>query len=49
LRSSGGGLEVGDQADFVVLDAPSHVFISYRPGVQLVSATYIAGKKVVGA
>ena len=49
LRTSGGGLEVGDRADFVVLDAPSHVFISYRPGVQLVSATYIAGKKVFGA
>lgn len=49
LRTSGGGLEVGDKADFVVLDAPSHVFISYRPGVQLVSATYIAGKKVFGA
>ena len=49
LRTSGGGLEVGDRADFVVLNAPSHVFISYRPGVQLVSATYIEGKKVFGA
>ncbi len=46
LRTQGGNLAVGDRADFVVLDAPSHVFISYRPGVQLVSKTFIAGKQV---
>ena len=46
LRSDGGSLEVGASADFVVLDAPSHVFLSYRPGVQLVSQTYIAGRRV---
>lgn len=46
LRSEGGSLEVGGSADFVVLDTPSHLFLSYRPGVQLVSQTYIAGKRV---
>jgi imidazolonepropionase len=46
LRSEGGSLDVGSSADFVVLDAPSHLFLSYRPGVQLVSQTYIAGKRV---
>jgi len=46
LRSEGGSLDVGSSADFVVLDAPSHLFLSYRPGVQVVSQTYIAGKRV---
>jgi len=46
LRTEGGSLDVGASADFVVLDAPSHLFLSYRPGVQLVSQTYIAGRRV---
>jgi imidazolonepropionase len=46
LQTEGGSLQVGDRADFVVLDAPSHIYLSYRPGVQLVSATYIGGIKV---
>jgi len=46
LQTEGGSLQVGDRADFVVLDAPSHIYLSYRPGVQLVSATYIGGNKV---
>jgi imidazolonepropionase len=46
LRTEGGSLSVGASADFVVLDAPNHLFLSYRPGVQLVSQTYIAGRRV---
>lgn len=46
LRNELGQLSVGSRADFVVLDAPSHVHLAYRPGVQLVSETYVMGKKV---
>jgi imidazolonepropionase len=45
---SRGGLEVGMRADFAILDAPNHLFLAYRPGVQLIAATYVAGKKVYG-
>ncbi len=43
-----GALRVGMRADFAILDAPNHLFLAYRPGVQLVAATYVAGKKVYG-
>ncbi len=43
-----GTLRVGMRADFAILDAPNHLFLAYRPGVQLVAATYVAGKKVYG-
>jgi imidazolonepropionase len=43
-----GTLRVGMRADFAILDAPNHLFLAYRPGVQLVTATYVAGKKVYG-
>jgi imidazolonepropionase len=46
--SSRGTLSVGSRADFAVLDAPNHLFLAYRPGVQLVASTYVAGKKVYG-
>jgi imidazolonepropionase len=46
--SSRGTLSVGARADFAVLDAPNHLFLAYRPGVQLVASTYVAGKKVYG-
>lgn len=49
LRAEGiGSLEVGNFADFAILDAPSHVYLAYRPGVQLVAETYVHGKKVYG-
>lgn len=48
LRSELGRIEVGGSADFVILDAPSYEHLAYRPGVQLVAATYVAGKKVFG-
>jgi imidazolonepropionase len=46
LRNYKGSLNVGADADFVVLDAPNHIHLAYRPGVQLVEATFIAGQKV---
>ena len=46
--SSRGTLAVGSRADFAVLDAPNHLFLAYRTGVQLVASTYVAGKKVYG-
>jgi imidazolonepropionase len=48
LRNDLGRLEVGFAADFAVLDAPSYEHLAYRPGVPLVLATYVAGKKVFG-
>jgi imidazolonepropionase len=41
-----GHLAEGARADFAIIDAPSHIHLSYRPGVQLVAATYLAGSKV---
>lgn len=46
LRNNKGSLSVGAAADFAVLDAPNHIHLAYRPGVQLVEATFIAGQKV---
>jgi imidazolonepropionase len=37
-REDVGRLAVGTRADYVVLDAPSHVHLAYRPGVPLVAA-----------
>ena len=37
------GLASGRRADLVVLDAPSHVHLAYRPGVPLVRAVYRRG------
>lgn len=45
-RSDVGHLNVGASADFALLDAPTHTFLSYRPGVSLVSKTYKAGQLV---
>jgi imidazolonepropionase len=43
-RDDIGALTVGFRADFAVLDAPSHLHLSYRPGVALVSSTWLAGE-----
>jgi imidazolonepropionase len=47
-RTDVGHLGLGARADVVLLDAPSHVHLSYRPGVPLVSAAWRAGRQVVG-
>jgi imidazolonepropionase len=41
-----GRLTVGARADLVVLEAPSHVHLAYRPGVPLVAATWVGGRPV---
>ncbi len=38
-----GSLAVGTNADFVVLEAPSHVHLAYRPGVPLVAGVWRNG------
>ncbi|HEV8274851.1 MAG TPA: imidazolonepropionase [Streptosporangiaceae bacterium] len=48
-RADVGHLGVGASADLVLLDAPSHAYPAYRPGVPLVAAVWRAGKLVAGA
>jgi len=43
-RDDVGRLSPGARADAVVLDAPSHTHIVYRPGVPLVAVTISAGQ-----
>ncbi len=45
-RTDVGRLSPDARADAVVLDAPSHVHLIYRPGVPLVAATILAGRVV---
>ena len=42
-RDDVGHLRPGARADLVLLDAPSHVYLAYRPGVPLVSAVWQDG------
>ena len=43
-RSDIGVIAPGKRADLVVLDAPSHVHLAYRPGVPLTAQTWIGGR-----
>jgi imidazolonepropionase len=43
-RDDVGRLTVGARADLMVLDAPSHRHLAYRPGVPLVTATWVGGR-----
>ena len=47
-RTDVGHLGVGARADLVLLDAPSHAYLAYRPGVPLVAAVWQAGQRVPG-
>lgn len=42
-----GSLEVGKLADIIVLDAPNHQFIPYKPGINLVERVIIGGEIVL--
>lgn len=44
-RTDIGHLGVGARADLVVLDAPSHVHLAYRPGVPLVRDVFVGGRR----
>ena len=48
LRDDVGYLGPGSRADLVLLDAPSHVYLAYRPGVPLVAAVWQAGELAAG-
>jgi imidazolonepropionase len=43
-RDDVGVLGPGRRADLVVVDAPSHVHLAYRPGVPLVSSVWMGGR-----
>jgi imidazolonepropionase len=45
-RDDVGVLAPGRRADFVLLDAPSHLHLAYRPGVPLVAGTWVGGRPV---
>jgi imidazolonepropionase len=45
-RDDVGDLKVGKTADFVVLNAPSYRHLAYRPGVDLIEQTVIAGTSI---
>lgn len=48
-RTDIGALRVGAQADFALLNSPSHIHLAYRPGVKLVDAVIRQGKCVAGS
>jgi imidazolonepropionase len=47
-RTDVGHLGVGARADLVMLEAPSHSYLAYRPGVPLVAGFWLNGEGVVG-
>ncbi len=46
-RTDVGHLAAGARADVLVLDAPSHIHLAYRPGVPQVAAVWRAGTPVI--
>jgi imidazolonepropionase len=48
-RTDVGHLGTGARADLILLDAPSHAYLAYRPGVPLVAAVWQAGNLVAGS
>jgi imidazolonepropionase len=47
-RTDVGHLGLGARADLVMLNAPSHAYLAYRPGVPLTAAVWQAGVLVAG-
>jgi imidazolonepropionase len=45
-RDDVGALVPGRRADLMVIDAPSHVHLAYRPGVPLVTGVWVDGRPV---
>jgi imidazolonepropionase len=45
LRTDVGYLAPGARADLIMLDAPSHTHLAYRPGVPLVRAVWRSGRR----
>jgi len=44
-RDDVGRIKPGARADLAVLDAPSYLHLAYRPGVPLVTHTFVAGRQ----
>ena len=44
-RTDVGYLAPGAKADLIILDAPSHAHLAYRPGVPLIRAVYKSGRR----
>jgi imidazolonepropionase len=47
-RADVGHLGAGARADLIMLDAPAHTYLAYRPGVPQISAVWQAGRLVSG-
>jgi imidazolonepropionase len=45
-RTDIGHLGVGARADVIMLDAPSHAYLAYRPGVPQIAGVWRAGERV---
>jgi imidazolonepropionase len=45
-RSDIGILRAGARADLVMLEAPTHIHLAYRPGVPLIAAVWSGGVRV---
>ncbi len=45
-RTDVGHLGIGARADLIMLDAPSHAYLAYRPGVPLVAGVWQSGERV---
>ena len=48
-RTDVGHLGVGARADLILLDAPSHAYLAYRPGVPQIAAVWQAGRLAAGS
>jgi len=48
-RDDVGYLGTGARADLVLLNAPSHAYLAYRPGVPLIAAVWRGGRLVAGS
>jgi imidazolonepropionase len=46
-RADIGAVIPGRRADLMVLDAPSHVHLAYRPGVPLVAGVWVRGRPIL--
>jgi imidazolonepropionase len=47
-RPDVGHLGAGARADLIMLDAPSHAYLAYRPGVPLIAGVWQAGRRAGG-
>ena len=46
-RDDVGHLGVGARADLIMLDAPSHAYLAYRPGVPQIASVWQSGRRAL--